>query len=100
MFDHFINVEAKEDSFKEFSNDELILMAQRYSVFQINRELKHYKAWLGGKKTYKYLNRTFPVLTGHESDMFHSDIQALDRGFKNSSLESKKENISLNDEEE
>lgn len=42
---------------------ELNYLAEAYAKFTVNKEQKHYKAYLEGKSFYKYRGQVFPVIT-------------------------------------
>lgn len=57
---NYINRTKEEDRVED---NELQKMARGYARYQVNKENKHYKAWLANKVFYKYKGTTFPVLT-------------------------------------
>jgi hypothetical protein len=70
------NIEAQKDKTQDqidlevdifnkaqISEEELDSMAFRFGKYQVNKENKHYKAWLKGKSSFVYKGQTFPVLT-------------------------------------
>lgn len=53
----------EEFNAKQISEARLHELALKFSLFQANKEVKHYKAWLKGASYFKYAGQVFPVLT-------------------------------------
>lgn len=48
---------------EEVHPENLRLMAEEYAKYQANKEMKHYNAFLSGRRFYAYRGVRFPVLT-------------------------------------
>ena len=57
------NYYNKTEEESQLPEETVSQMAEEYAVYQVNKENKHYKAWLKGKLSYSYKGTTFPVLT-------------------------------------
>lgn len=55
--------QAKKNNDPQPNIHDLAVMAKQYAKDEVAREQKHLKAFTKGARTYKYLGRTFQVLT-------------------------------------
>ncbi len=51
----------KEDD--EITDNQLQKEAEHYARYVVNKEKKHFEAYLRGEKSFKYKKRVFPVMT-------------------------------------
>lgn len=76
----FLQKVLTDEVHKDMSHDDKVKAANFYAKLEVSREQKHYKAWLKGKRVYKFKGQTYPVLTEQVEDQstYLSDIMDLE----------------------
>lgn len=58
-----MNVELDAFNKEQLTDEQLEMSSRRFAIFQVNKENKHYKAWLKNKAWYRYKGNRFPVIS-------------------------------------
>lgn len=68
-----INKELELFDKSKMTDGAIKMLAKTQARFQVNKENKHYKAWLKGRSFFKYKGQMYPVMT----DKFIKDSQSI-----------------------
>ena len=55
--------ERTKKEYDEITDNQLQKEAEHYARYVVNKEKKHFEAYLRGEKSFKYKKRVFPVMT-------------------------------------
>lgn len=64
----------KEDDIVD--ENELQKLAEEFAIFMRNKMNKQFKAYLKGKKTFKYKGNTYPVMTSETIHLFGKSLKS------------------------
>jgi hypothetical protein len=70
----FMNKILQNEETAEWSLSDKKLAAKKFAQLEVNRETKHYRAWLKGKKYYTFHKNRYAVLEDGNEPVYASDI--------------------------
>ena len=66
FFNVFLKKVNEDEKYQGLTEVEKKELSRVYALMEVNRQKKHYDAWLKGKTFYKYKGKIYPVLTENE----------------------------------